>query len=238
LKIFRLIIILSLFVSVSCSKKKAAVTATPLGLEYYPVTSGKYVIYDVDSVIYSDLPPDTISYKYRIKEKITDSFTDNLGQPAWRLERYIKKFDSTVSYNDMPWTMKEVWMINADREKIQVVEGNVRYTKLVFPLTESSSWNGNAQNTLPEWIYSVEYLNTKENINNNALEKVVLVEQKNFKTLISYQYYIEKYAVGAGLVYREIKDLYSNNIQPGIPLENRIEKGFTYKQELVSYGYE
>lgn len=224
--------------SVSCSKKKTAGDEGLLGLEYYPTTAGKFIIYDVDSIIYTDLPVDTFTYSYRIKEKLADSFTDNLGQPAIRLERYIKKLNPAKSYDSIPWTVKEVWMVNADKKSIQVVEGNVRYTKLVFPIEANNSWNGNAGNTIGEWLYTIDYIEKKETVNNNVLDKVLKVTQKDYKTLISYQGYSEKYAKGVGLVSREITDIYSNTIKPGVAIENRIEKGMIYKQVLVSYGYE
>ena len=223
---------------ISCSKKTIPQDAGLLGLDYYPTSSGKYVVYDIDSTIYTDLPRDTIVYKYRIKEKIADSYTDNQGKPAIRLERYIKKYNPLKSYDSIPWTIKEVWMVNADQKSIQVVEGNVRYTKLIFPIQEKSSWNGNANNTVGEWDYTIDYVDKAETINNTKLEAVLRVNQKEYRTLISYQNYFEKYAKGVGLVYREINDLLSNNIIANKPVEGRIESGIIYKQTLVTYGHE
>jgi hypothetical protein len=209
-----------------------------LGLDYYPTTIGKYVVYDVDSIVYTQLPKDTIEYKYRIKEKLSDNFTDNQGKPATRIERYIKKYDPLRSYDSIPWTIKEVWMMNADQKSIQVVEGNIRYTKLIFPVQEKATWNGNAGNTLGEWTYIYDYIDKSENINNNTFNNTLRVKQKDDRTLISYQYYTEKYAKNVGLVYREITDLLSNNIIAGKPVESRIESGVIYKQTLVTYGHE
>jgi len=208
-----------------------------LGLDYYPTTQGKFVVYDIDSSAYFELSP-AINLKYRIKEKIADSFTDNEGNPAIRLERYIKMYNPNKSYDSIPWTIKEVWMINANNKSVQVVEGNIRYTKLIFPVQLNASWNGNARNTIGEWNYTYDYIDKPETINGNSLQKVLMVKQKEFRTLISYEKYIEKYAKGTGLVYREINDIYSNNVIPGIPVEGRIEKGVIYKQTLVTYGYE
>ncbi|MBK7819077.1 MAG: hypothetical protein IPJ60_17260 [Sphingobacteriaceae bacterium] len=67
---------------------------------------------------------------------------------------------------------------------------------------------------------------------------MLTVKQRDERTLISQQYYIEKFSKGIGLVYREIKDIYSNTVVANIPVEQRIEKGLIYKQTLVSYGYE
>lgn len=209
-----------------------------LGLDYYPATIGKYVIYDVDSTIYNSLTQDTTVTKYRIKEKITELFTDNEGQDALRLERFIKKYNPNKSYDSIAWTIKEVWMVNANSKSIQVVEGNVRYTKLIFPIQQGASWDGNAKNTMGEWLYTYEYIDKAETIGSKQVDKVLNVKQKNYRTLISYQNYNEKYAKGIGLVYREITDILSNNVIANVPVEGRIEDGIIYKQTLVTYGNE
>lgn len=229
---------LVLFAIASCTKKNVPQDTSLLGLDYYPTASGKFVIYDVDSTVYTQLPKDTIYYRYRIKEKLADSFTDNTGQPAIRMERYIKWYDPNKSYDSISWKIKEVWMVNTSNKNVQVVESNNRFTKLIFPVQEKASWDGNANNTLGEWMYMYDYIDRTEKINNVTLDKVLLVKQKDYRTLISYQYYVEKYSKGIGLVYREIKDLLSNTIVAGIPLENRIESGIIYRQTFVTYGHE
>ncbi len=232
------LILISVTCFISCVKKKIPANESLLGLDYYPTTEGKYVIYDVDSTIYGDLFHDTTVTKYRIKEKIADSFTDGEGKPAIRLERYIKKFNPLKPYDSIAWTIKEAWMINADKKSIQVSERDVRYTKLIFPIQESTNWNGNAKNTIGEWLYTYSYIDKKETINGNVLDNVLLVKQFDLRTLISYKHYTEKYAKGVGLVYREIDSIFSNGVVPGVPVEGRIESGLIYKQTLVTYGYE
>jgi hypothetical protein len=138
----------------------------------------------------------------------------------------------------MPWIIKEVWLVNADQKTIQVVEGNIRYTKLIFPVSANSSWNGNAGNTMPEQLYTYDYIDMKETINGTVLQNVLSVKQNEFRTLISYEKETEKYAKGIGLVYREIYNILSNTIVQNVPVENRIESGLIYTQTLVTYGYE
>lgn len=229
------LLLISIF---SCTKKKVSQDNSVLGLDYYPATPGKYVIYDVDSIVYSQLPRDTFEYKYRIKEKLADTYTDNQGQPAIRLERYIKRYNALKPYDSIPWTIKEVWMLTANEKSIQVQESNYRFTKLIFPVQEKTSWNGNANNSLGEWTYTYDYIDKKETINTSQLSNVLMVKQKDYRTLISYEYYIEKYAKGVGLVHREIKNILSNTIVANKPVEERIESGIIYKQTLVTYGYE
>lgn len=222
----------------ACTKKKVPASNTLLGLDYYPKTKGKFIEYDVDSTVYIEIPKSSIQYKYRIKEKIADSYLDNEGQPAIRLERYIKKYSSTKPYDSIPYTIKEVWMVNATDKSIQIVEGNVRYTKLIFPVQESASWDGNAKNTIGEWQYTYDYIDKAETINNKSLNSVLLVKQYFLPTEISYKSYNEKYAKGIGLVYRQIIDVISNTVVAGVNILDRIDKGIIYKQQLVNYGYE
>lgn len=225
-------------VAFSCTKKKVQDASALLGLDYYPTQIGKYVVYDVDSTIYFDNPLSSVQYKYRIKEKITARFTDNEGKEAFRMERYIKKFNASKPYDSIPYTIKEVWMVNADEKKVQVVESNIRYTKLIFPVSEGAQWDGNVNNTLGSWNYTYSYIDRSETINGIKLNNVLFVKQKEDRTMISYQNYTEKYAKGVGLIYREITDVTSNNVVPNVPVEQRIEKGIIFKQTIISYGFE
>lgn len=236
IKALSIILVICLLLT-SCKKKKEDEVSV-LGLDYYPTKLGRFVVYDVDSTVYNDLNQDTTYFKYRIKEKLVDNFTDNQGRPAIRLERYIKMFDPNKPYDSIPYTMKEVWMVNADSKSIQVVESNIRFTKMTFPVALNASWNGNANNSLGENTYSYVYIDRSQTIKGKSLSAVLEVKEKDDRTLISKQYFVERYAKDVGLVYREIQDIYSNAVVAGVAIEDRIEKGLIYKQILVSYGYE
>jgi hypothetical protein len=223
---------------ITCAKKQVPVNTIDADMQYYPTTSGKYVVYDVDSIVYTEIPRDTIIYSYRIREKIADSYTDNTGRPAIRLERSIKKPKAGVTYDSIPWSMKEVWMVNSDQQKIQVMESNIRFTKLVFPVVLNQTWNGNASNTQDPWIYRYEYVNRPETINGKPMDKVLMVNQKSDSSAIAYLRYSEKYAAGIGLVYREMTELFSNKVVTNEPVTSRIENGFIYRQTFVTFGYE
>lgn len=228
----------ALLACVSCVKKETPADESLLGLDYYPTQSGKFVVYDVDSTVYGILPPDTTVYRYRVKEKFSETVTDEQGKNTIRIERFIKKFNPNKAYDSIAWTIKEVWTADANNKHVQVVEANTRFTKLVFPIQDNASWNGNAGNTLGERIYNINYIDRSEQIGGNNLTNVLLVKQREYRTLISYENNVEKYAKGIGLVYREIKNILSNKIVPGVTVEDRIESGLVYKQTLVTYGYE
>ena len=149
----------------SCKKKKEPVTKPDLGEAYYPTTIGKYIVYDVDSIVFAEIGYDSTHYKYQIKEKIEEEYTDVQGRPALKMVRYIKKYNAATSYTAMPWTIKDVWQVNVSAKNVEVVEENVRFVKLIFPVKEGSTWNGNSMNTLGEWEYTYSYMDIPESIN-------------------------------------------------------------------------
>ncbi len=231
------------FVTFACKKK----TEDPpdVGYAYAPENIGKYVIYDVDSTVYDDFKHDTTYFKYRIKEKLEEVFTDNQGRNAIKLVRYIKKYVDSVSYDNISWTVKDVWNYTKTATTLEVVEEDIRFTKLIFPVKEESTWNGNANNTLGEWEYQYSSTDRAETINGTAFDNVLMVTQKDDKNknAIHREYFVEKYAKEIGLVYREIKDLYSNvvTLNPNgtiKPVEQRITSGVIYKLTYVTHGYE
>jgi hypothetical protein len=222
---------------VGCTKKTTA-PAEIKGPEYYPLTEGRFVVYEVDSTVYGEIPRDTTVTRYLIKEKIAGTFTDNEGHEAYRLERYFKMYQAGTSYDSLDWKIKEVWMVNKNATSLQVQERNTRYTKLIFPVQENARWNGNAYNSGEELLYQYEYIDRVETINGVSLERVLKVKQKEYRTLISYESHYEKYAAGVGLAERGITAIYSNSIIPGQPVEKRIENGLVYRQILLNYGHE
>lgn len=234
-----LFLMVIVMISFSCKKKVIPASEFDVGQDYYPQTIGKYVIYDADSTIYDEFTFVPTNYKYQIKEKIVEQFTDAQGNPALKLVRYIKKFNPLVPYSQIPWSIKDAWQVNVTSTSVQVVEENVRFTKLAFPVKKGNTWNGNANNTIGQWDYTYNYIDNTETINSVNLEKVLLVKQKDFRTLISDQYYVEKYARGVGLVYREITDIKFGVTPLTTPITSISYKtGTIYKLTLISYGYE
>jgi len=241
---FILVILVSGFFS--CKKDKAL--APDMGYNYFPTEKGRYVVYDVDSFYYDNFNvPTTIdTFKYQLKEKIQSIYLDNQNRPTIRLERYIKNYSSTVPYSVMSWTLKNVWSENRTATNAEKVEENVRYVKLKFPVKENQKWNGNIQNTLPEWNYSYNFFDLSRTIGGIKFDSVLQVDQYDdeSKNLVERTLYIEKYARNVGLIFKQVIDVES---QPGtnpqsnffqIPIMQRLISGFQYTMTINSYGIE
>jgi len=222
----------------SC-KEETLEPETVKGLEYYPLTIGRFVEYQADSTVYTEVPKDTLYFTYRIKEKLVEEYIDNQGHKTYRLERYIKSFNTQQPYDSMAWQIKEAWLVKADERRIQVQENNNLYTKLIFPTIENASWDGNAYNFLGKSTYSYDYVDRAETINSVPLSRVLKVSQKTDTTnKILYKLEYEQYAADVGLVFREYTQLESNTIVDSLPLKNRIEKGVIYTLRIIKYGTE
>lgn len=224
--------------TLSCDKHNTE-GSPDLGYDYYPAKIKSYIIYDVDSIAYRQLPAqDTVVAKFQIKEKVDTLFTDNQGRPTVKIIRYKKKYDPLVPYSAMNWVLlQDVWMANKTNTTAEVVEENVRYVKLVFPAKLNAIWNGNSQNTIGEWDYKYTAFDTPSSYGNLSFQKTLTVTQMYVPTAISLQNYYEKYARGVGLIYKKIEDYQYlqdiNGAHPGV-----ISEGVFYVMTINFYGIE
>lgn len=218
----------------SCKKDKQIENAPDLGYDYFPVTMGKYVVYDVDSTAYIQPSGSVIHAKYQIKEVIDSMFLDNQNRVTYRLSRYYKNYNASIPYDQMPWTYKDAWMINRTATTAEEVEENVRYIKLIFPVEKNAKWNGNAQNTIGDWQYKYTKVDGPETINGINFDNTLTVLQHNETPAIYYKNYEEKYAKGIGMIYKEISD-YTFKIAGGVLYPGQISEGIIYKMTVVDY---
>jgi hypothetical protein len=249
-------IALGLLTIESCKKDPGA--APDLGYNYFPDQVGHYVIYKVDSIFYDSFyyPAKVDTFEFQLKEKIESVYTDNEGRPTMRLERYVKKHNDTIPYSSMSWQLRNVWAQNKTLKRVEKVEENMRFVKLVFPVEKDLSWNGNAFNSLGDQNYKYNFVDIARTIGGIRFDSVLQVDQRNQISLISNYYYEEKYARNTGLIYKRVIDVES---QPNPawadetqypfgsdslehffedPIMERITSGFQYTMTVISYGTE
>ncbi len=209
-----------------------------LGYGYAPSAGdvGRYVIYDVDSTIYNAFNRDTLHYKYQLKEYLQSVFPDNEGRPSLRIERWVRNYRPGVSYDSVPWVLKNVWYSTRTLHDYERVEDNIRFVKLIFPDQTQQTWNGNAQNTLGDWEYAYNGIDFKFNANGLRFDSTLTVTELVDTNLLNYQYYSEQYAKNIGLVSRQVIDVGDTGIVFGVSVLNRINHGVTCFMTINSYG--
>lgn len=218
-KSFWLILILGI-VAYSCSKEEEIVVPD-IGHDYAGLEVGKYVIYDVDSLFYDDNTGTIDTALYQIKEVVDSKYDDLEGDEAFKIIRYRK--DSTT------WVIVDVWNSKITQTNFQKSEENIRYIKLIFPVKENKTWNGNSMNNLSNREYEYISVDNSETIGGNTLDDVLLVNQYEDLNLITQELFQEKYAKGIGMVYKRSMSLVRTGLtSPWL--------GYDITMTLSSYG--
>ncbi len=200
-----------------------------MGYEYYPAEVGSWIAYQVDSVRHfvEDFADTT---HYQIKEVMESAFTDDGGRPARRIERYFRWDDSEN------WRIKDVWMVVITSRKVEKVEENQRFTRLVFPVNTNQFWDGNALNPLPRWDYSYEQVGETEVVGNIAFENAAVVLQEGSFNLIEQEIGRETYAPGIGLIYKELREIKTDVNYQSDPTPANIQSGYELWYRYVDHG--
>ncbi len=209
----------------SCSKDTPTQSNKDVaGYRYFPMDTGHWVIYSVDSIVVSSNLQYADTFHYRLKEYIPSSFIDNSGNLTQRIERYI--WDDSLYI----WNIENVWTANLHANDAEKVEDNIRYIKLSFPVSSSATWNGNALNSFyPEWDYSYTSIDQPATIGNLSFDSTLTVLQIDNSNLVYKHYGVERYAKGVGMIYKEFKIDSTNSA-------NGTYWGFDLKMTIEAYN--
>ncbi len=182
-----------------------------LGYAFFPNESGKYIDYEVDSIHYG-ITVDTVNFYLR--ELVADDFIDAEGQPATRLERY-KKFNL-----DDEWVLTDVWSQRRTTTAAERDEENRRFVRMIFPVENGKTWDGNSYNTLDPWNYRYSGKDESYSLENLSWRETVTVNQRNNTNLVDQEFAFEVYARNIGLVHKVFTDL---NFQNGMITGDDVE---------------
>ncbi len=213
-----------LFFSTSC--KKDSVLPDSPSYNYFPVESGKWVEYDVDSIYHGENDnnnDDSVySFHFQIREEIDSTFYNGQGQATQILIRYKRE-----SITDS-WTLVSVWTQNLNLAGAYRVEENISYHKLAFPINTTITWNGNDANREGEELYTYQDFHTPATVGGIGFDSTLSVLQREDDNYIERIYGMEKYAAGVGMIFKQRDDLGKRN---GI-----VVKGLEYKMTVSDYG--
>lgn len=220
----KLILFLLISIAVACNNDDD-INTTPSGLiyHYYPVNVGHEVIYNASLITKDEFSGNEDTSFYQIKEVIESVFLDDEGRQTQRLERYTRD-----TPND-PWIIADVWTSNRTTNHVEKREENISYVKLVFPITNSVTWNGNALNTEEPKEYEYEDLHIADVVGGITFDSTLTVLQMDFEDPFIKQYEVEKYAPGVGMIYKEFVEI-NDTPSPGIISQT------LYTETIVSWS--
>lgn len=196
-----------------CTKETAKVTTTPVSY-YFPLETGRYITYQLDSTVFLNYGSIREIHSYQVKDIVDAEITDNLGRPSYRIRRMIRDAEG-----QKPWEDNAAFMVTPLENSIEVVENNLRYIKLVNPVREWYAWKGNAYieaadqlNYLAYWDYT--YANVEQPFTADGLNVAssITVNQEDYSigdpeafpnNIAAKIFSREVYGKDIGLIYKD-----------------------------------
>ena len=190
--------------------------------KYFPIELNQEKEFLVTNINHSSFGKDTVTYY--LKEVISETFLNLEGDSAYRIERFWKT-DSMDNYE-----IKDIWVANKSLNFAQLVEENIRFTKLIFPFDVNVVWDGNAFNNQQSQEYRIESINIPFTVNGLSFDSSITVIQNYKSNLLEYENSKEIYVIGVGLVYKEDIEVLINSAD-----SNDFSQGYEFYQELIEF---
>lgn len=216
-----------LVIIVACDSNESK--PSDIGLNYFPLRTGFFQIYSVESIQYSEVS-DPVTLNYELKTEVVDSFPSG-DQITYVIHRSKRQNPSS------DWEALDTWSARMNDREVVVNEGNTAYAKLLFPVHNGLLWNGNQYNSLGTDEF--ELLDVNESFSlagGTTFDNTLTVQQEdNEDFIVALDQRKEVYAKDAGLIYKEITQLEyctADNCRG----QQIVENGIVYKQSLKEYG--
>lgn len=218
-----------LFLLSSCQSTVSEPVAS--GYDYFPLETGRYVIYNVQEQQYKlNAPP--VERTYQCKEVIGAAYADVTGQPAYRLMRYRRATEN------QPWQADSVWSARLTGNEVIRTENGLDFVKLMFPVTNRLTWNGNRYNSSEPAEYAMRNVGQAYYVVDKEFGETVTVVAQDDSTLVSQDKRIDVYARQIGLIYKESAQLQFCTATPACIGRSQIDYGIRQVYRIRTYGKE
>ncbi len=249
--------ILSAIVFQACKDRETEIFDSGAAQQYayFPLQIGKYIDYQVDSVVYDFGPGGstiTNASSTFVRELIADTLRDQNGQLTYTLERYER-----VS-PDVPWELRSIGTAVRTSSQAIRTENNLRFLKLIFPMDRRSEWDGNTwidinreieiagerMRPFSNWFYEVDSIDIQAHVGTFAFDSTLLVTEADDNNIIERRLSRVRYAKNVGLVWREqfiLDSQYCNQAIPPPdcetrPWELKAERGYILRQTVLAFN--
>jgi hypothetical protein len=245
--------LLYILVTVSLLNSCAPTVEPPadFGYNYIPIDTGRYYIYDVDSIRINltATPYQNDTFHYQVKEFYPYTFIDGLGETATCCTRYYRT-DTT-----QPWAITSgtnVWWLKRTTTRLEKTEENLTYVKMTYPIDVNYTWDGNAYNVWGTQLYEYGPMDIPFNNGFALFDNTITVIQEHDTSMIDYFYFTETYARNIGMIHKQEFDITTlitdtNQLVPWpyvgrdwymVPRTKRIRDGSVVVYKLIEYGFE
>ena len=232
-----------------CEEEPLAPTGDKLAT-YFPLELNRPVYYRVDSVI---LVREVGGVRYdssssEARETLVETFVGADGATYYRGERWERPNEFA------PYRFKQTFTVNRLGQAVVRSEDNLTFTKLVAPIREGTSWDGNKAFDVSRQVpvggelltvyegWNYRYTNTDTSLTLRTgmeVDSVLVVQQAAvYDNRIDYRRAYEWYAPELGLVERFIDARHSQCINTqtncdDLTWDEKAEKGYIIRQTLL-----
>lgn len=231
-------------ISSGCENEKENIDPSTYGYEYFPLKVGQYWIYQSDSIVLFSAGTIRDTSASLIREDVVDFFIN---------ENMDSIFIVNVSGKSLPdgeWTFQKKIFLSKDSHKALRQEGNLVFTKMVFPIRPSVRFDHNQyfdptiNIEIGGEVFNAMYDGWNTRIDNSStpvlwlgqpVENVRIRYVDDNSTSLEKKLYYETYIKGVGL-YKKQMIFLQDNKGGAQPIEERAIKGFYHDLILVEHN--
>ncbi|MEO6355549.1 MAG: hypothetical protein ABIU77_25955 [Ferruginibacter sp.] len=197
--------------------------------DYAPLEIGKYITYQLDSLILADniTPNDTVM-SYQVKHLVQDTITDNLGRKGFTIRRFIRKKSTDE------WVADNTFFAINTGDSYEFVENNFRFIKLKMPIQNGFTWRGNSYidanssysdyNYYDGWDYAYDSLGAPLQLGSMTVDSTLKVFETDQvignpndpNVLTETDFSVSNYGKGVGLIYHRFLHQEYQPARPGV----------------------
>lgn len=234
-------------------KKEIEELQPELPTDYLSLQPGKYIIYRLDSTVFTQNGRTQEVHSYQEKVVVDKEITDNLGRPGYRFFRFIRDLAG-----QNPWVSSGSFFIIPTHTEVEFIEDNLRVVGMIVPVNEGATWKGNrflatdpyetsyefsddSHIHLEDWEYTYEAIGETVTLNGKTVNDVITIQgpDESVNATISdpnsfgsRTFLLDKYAKNLGLVYQELI-LWEYQPNPG---GTAFRVGFGVKRSLLDHN--
>ena len=219
---------------------------------YYPLVLNEPAFYDQDSIVLFNTTAGIVydTSHAEVRETLVEAFTEADGSVSYRGERWQRADAGS------PWRFVQTYTVTRTDGAIVRREDNLQFTKLIFPIRQGRSWDGNAAfderreivvggeflDVFNGWDYRYEDTGLSYELpDGGSTNEALFVRQARVEdNLIDYRIAYEVYAPGVGLLERFLDARHTQcrvccNVDTemciDLPWNEKAEKGFILRQK-------
>jgi len=214
------IMILAITSFVSC-KKDAKNETYDLGYDYFPIDSGWVRTYSVDSISYNDNTQSIDTFHFILKEINSGIIQGHTLSGHLEILRLVQP-DSSLFF-----VPRNSCYVLQTENNLQRVDENIRTVKLIFPIGNIKTWDGNLLNGNGKKTFQLQSNSTNFNNGDTLFANCATVIEAQASNVIENILIKSVYCKGLGLV--DFTNNYTNTQVSGI-------SGYKVHQKLISFS--